>query len=64
MEAPKNAAWLILTLVIDEAASQFVINPWTAYGLIEDLQVTKSEYLLQFVAGLGVGRHVIQMAKH
>jgi trans-2-enoyl-CoA reductase len=64
VEVPEDAAWPVPDSVTDEAASQFVINPWTAYGLIEDLQVPKGEYLLQTAAGSVLGRQVIQMAKH
>ena len=64
VEVPEDAVWPVPDSVTDEAASQFVINPWTAYGLIEDLQVPKGEYLLQTAAGSVLGRHVIQMAKH
>jgi NADPH:quinone reductase-like Zn-dependent oxidoreductase len=64
VEISEDAAWPVPDSVTDEAASQFVINPWTAYGVIEDLQVPKGEYLLQTAAGSVLGRHVIQMAKH
>ena len=64
VEISEDAAWPVPDSVTDEAASQFVINPWTAYGLIEDLRMPKGEYLLQTAAGSALGRHVIQMAKH
>lgn len=50
--------------VSDEVAAQFVINPWTVYGLVKDLAIPKGEYLLQTAAGSVLGRQVIQLAKH
>ena len=64
VEVPEDVAWPVPDSVTDEAASQFVINPWTAYGLIEDMRVPNGEYLFQTAAGSVVGRHVIRMAKH
>ena len=64
VEIPEDTAWPVPDSVTDEAASQFMMNPWTAYGLIEDLRVPKGEYLLQTGAASVIGRLVIQMAKH
>ncbi|MCO5562518.1 hypothetical protein L7F22_016145 [Adiantum nelumboides] len=50
--------------VSDEAAAQFFLNPWTAYGLLDDQAVPMGEYLLQTAASSSVGRQVIQIAKH
>ncbi|MCO5579213.1 hypothetical protein L7F22_033067 [Adiantum nelumboides] len=50
--------------VSDEAAAQFFLNPWTAYGLLDDQAVPMGEYLLQTAASSSVGRSVIQIAKH
>eukprot|EP00250_Pteridium_aquilinum_P033071 c5171_g1_i1 orf=625-1695(-) len=48
----------------DEAASLFVISPWTVYGLLQDLAVPRGEFLLQTAGGSVIGRLVIQLAKH
>ena len=40
----------------DEVASQFIINPWTVYGLLKDLAVPRGEYILQTAAGSVLGR--------
>lgn len=50
--------------ISDEVAAQFVINPWTVYGMLKDLAVPKEEYVLQTAAGSVLGRQVIQLAKH
>lgn len=50
--------------ISDEIAAQFVINPWTVYGMLKDLDVPKGEYILQTAAGSVLGRQVIQLAKH
>ncbi|EIE20823.1 NAD(P)-binding protein [Coccomyxa subellipsoidea C-169] len=49
--------------VSDESASQFLINPVTAYGFLETLKVPEGEYLLQTAAGSAIGRQLIVMAK-
>lgn len=56
--------WAVPDTISDEAAAQFVINPWTVYGMLSDLQVPKGEYVLQTAAGSVLGRQVIQLAKH
>lgn len=48
----------------DAVAAQFVINPWTLYGMLYDLQIPKGKYLLQTAAGSVLGRQCIQLAKH
>lgn len=50
--------------ISNEAASLFVISPWTVYGLLCDLAIPKGEYLLQTAGGSFIGRLVIQLAKH
>ncbi|EFJ08916.1 hypothetical protein SELMODRAFT_428449 [Selaginella moellendorffii] len=58
----------MLTLVPDsvsnEVAAQFVLNPWTAVGLMRDLHVPEGDFMLQTAAGSMLGRLVIQLAKH
>lgn len=50
--------------VSDEAAAQFIVNPWTAMGLLERLEVPEGEYLLQTAAASSVGRLLIQLARY
>jgi NADPH:quinone reductase-like Zn-dependent oxidoreductase len=50
--------------VSDEAAAQFWVNPLTAFGFLDVLQVPKGEYLLQSAAGSTLGRELIQLCKH
>eukprot|EP00899_Mesostigma_viride_P024510 jgi/Mesvir1/5243/Mv15364-RA.1 len=50
--------------VSDEAAAQFLVNPWTVYGMLRVLAVPKGEWLLQTAAGSVLGRQMIQLAKH
>ena len=40
------------------------VNPVTAYGLLETLQVPKGEWVLQTAAGSVLGRVFIALAKH
>lgn len=60
----EDMAWPVPDTISDSAAAQFVINPWTVYGMLSDLQVPKGEYVLQTAAGSVLGRQVIQLAKH
>ncbi|CAK9256638.1 unnamed protein product [Sphagnum jensenii] len=50
--------------VSDDAAAQYLINPWTAYGLLSEIGVKEGEYLLQTAAASVIGRQVIQICKH
>lgn len=50
--------------VSDEVAAQFIVNPWTAMGLLDRLEIPKGEYLLQTAAASSLGRLIIQLAKH
>eukprot|EP01018_Ginkgo_biloba_P003551 Gb_16896 [translate_table: standard] len=47
----------------DDVAAQFVINPWTVYGMLHDLSIPPGKYLLQTAAGSVLGRQCIQLAK-
>jgi NADPH:quinone reductase-like Zn-dependent oxidoreductase len=60
----EELVWAVPDSISDEAAAQFVINPWTLYGMLTDLKVPKGEYVLQTAAGSVLGRQVIQLAKH
>jgi trans-2-enoyl-CoA reductase len=50
--------------VDDAAAAQFVVNPFTAYVMIQELAIPQGKYLLQTAGGSTLGRQVIQMCKH
>ena len=56
--------WPVPDYLSDEVAAQFVINPWTSYSLLKDLQVPKGEYVVQSAAGSTLGKQVISLAKH
>ncbi|CAK9214360.1 unnamed protein product [Sphagnum troendelagicum] len=60
----QELVWPVPDSISDEAAAQFVINPWTVYGILTDLKVPKGEYVLQTAAGSVLGRQLIQLAKH
>lgn len=60
----EDYVWPVPDSVSDEVAAQFVINPWTAFGLVADLQIPKGEYLLQTAAASVLGRYVILLAQH
>ncbi|KAL0054993.1 hypothetical protein WJX82_005540 [Trebouxia sp. C0006] len=49
--------------VDDDMAAQFLINPVTAYGFLEVMQVPKGEYLLQQAANSVLGKELISMAQ-
>ena len=48
----------------DEAAAQFVVNPWTAYSMLKDLNVPRGEYMIQSAAGSTLGKQMISLANH
>jgi len=56
--------WPVPDDMSDEVAAQFVINPFTSYSLLHELQVPKGEYLLQSAAGSTIGKQLITLAKH
>ncbi|KXN71471.1 GroES-like protein [Conidiobolus coronatus NRRL 28638] len=49
--------------VSDEAAAQAIVNPVTAYALLDKLNVPQGDYVLQTAAGSVLGRIFIQFAK-
>ena len=49
--------------VSDEAAAQFLVNPVTVVGMLDELAVPTGEYLLQSAAGSTLGRLMIALAK-
>ena len=49
--------------VSDDAAAQFLVNPVTAVGMLDELAVPAGEYLLQSAAGSTLGRQVIARAQ-
>ncbi|KAH9552104.1 hypothetical protein CY35_09G046200 [Sphagnum magellanicum] len=60
----QELVWPVPDSISDEAAAQFVVNPWTVYGMLTDLKVPKGEYVLQTAAGSVLGRQLIRLAKH
>jgi NADPH2:quinone reductase len=64
MLAPGAALVTVPDGVGDEAAAQLVVNPLTAWVLIEEeLAVRPGEWLLQNAAGSTLGRVVLQLAR-
>ncbi|MDX6556703.1 MAG: hypothetical protein QOD86_2898 [Miltoncostaeaceae bacterium] len=62
--APAAALVPVPDAVPDEAAAQLVVNPLTAWVLIEEeLAVRPGEWLLQNAAGSTLGRVVLQLAR-
>lgn len=64
VEAKEEDLLLLPDSLSDEVAAQYVVNPWTLYGLVKEQEVPKGEYLLQNGSGSVVGRQVIQLAKY
>eukprot|EP00744_Colponema_vietnamica_P003299 GILI01005077.1.p1 GENE.GILI01005077.1~~GILI01005077.1.p1 ORF type:complete len:361 (+),score=121.06 GILI01005077.1:69-1085(+) len=56
--------FVIPDTVSDEAASQFVVNPFTAWLMLHELNVPQGEYFIQTAAGSVLGRQLIQMCKY
>ena len=50
--------------VSTEAASQFLVNPGTVLGFLDELQIPQGKYLVQSAAGSVLGRQLIQLAKY
>jgi trans-2-enoyl-CoA reductase len=61
---PEDLVWPVPDYLSDETAAQFIINPWTSYGMLKDLAVPAGEYVLQSAAGSALGKQVIKLAKH
>eukprot|EP00884_Botryococcus_braunii_P004266 jgi/Botrbrau1/13840/Bobra.0056s0077.1 len=49
--------------ISDEAAAMFVVNPLTAFGLLEDLRAPTGSHVIQTAAGSVLGRMFNQLAK-
>ena len=49
--------------VSDESAAQFLVNPVTVVGMLEELAAPRGEYILQSAAGSTLGRMMITVAK-
>lgn len=57
--------WPVPDAMSDEQATQFVINPWTSYSLLKQLQpVPPGEFVVQTAAGSSVGKQLSSLAKH
>lgn len=48
----------------DEAACQFTVNPLTALGFLDDLEVPQGEWVLSNAAASVLGRMFIKLCKH
>ncbi|BDA41741.1 Enoyl-[acyl-carrier-protein] reductase, mitochondrialial [Coccomyxa sp. Obi] len=49
--------------ISNEDAAQYLVNPVTALGFLEDLRIPKGKYLLQNAANSVLGRQIISLAK-
>ena len=49
--------------VTDESAAQFLVNPVTVVGMLEEIAAPPGEYVLQSAAGSTLGRQLITVAK-
>lgn len=58
VEVKEEGLFTLPDSISDEVAAQFVVNTWTLYGLVKDLDVPKGEYLLQNAAGSVIGRYL------
>lgn len=57
--------WPVPVEMSYEQDAQFVINPWTAYVMLNKLQpVPKGGYIIQTAAGSTLGKQVISLANH
>ena len=61
--APAAQILPVPDVVSDETAAQFVVNPLTAWAMIEELKIEKGEWLLQTAAGSTLGRIILQLAR-
>lgn len=60
----EKLVWPVPDGMSDDAAAQFVINPWTTYSMLKDLEAPKGEYIIQSAANSALGKQVISLAKH
>ena len=60
----EKLVWPVPDDMSDETAAQFVINPWTSYSMLKDLQVPKGDYMIQSAANSTLGKQIISLAKH
>ncbi len=51
--------WPLPDSMSNEMITQFVVNPWTMYGMLIDLKVPTGEYVLQTRTGLVSSKHLI-----
>ncbi|KAK9863311.1 hypothetical protein WJX84_004944 [Apatococcus fuscideae] len=63
LTAPADVLVHVPDRLSDKAASQFVVNPLTAFGLVTVAAVPKGGWLLQTGAGSVLGRQLIIIAK-
>ena len=53
-----NQIWMMTLYIAEPSLMQFYVNPCTAAGMLDVLQVPKGEWLLQSAAGSVLGRQV------
>lgn len=63
IEVAEEDVVAVPSTVSDESAAQYLINPWTAYGLVTEIDVPEGGYLLQTAAASTIGRQIIQLCK-
>lgn len=57
IEVAEEDVVAVPSTVSDESAAQYLINPWTAYGLVTEIDVPEGGYLLQTAAASTIGRY-------
>lgn len=60
---PATQAVLVPDAMADNVAAQFVVNPLTAWIMLDELNLSEGDWVLQTAAGSTLGRLVIQLAK-
>lgn len=60
---PATQAVLVPDAMADNVAAQFVVNPLTAWIMLDELNLAEGDWVLQTAAGSTLGRLVIQLAK-
>lgn len=57
IEVAEDDVVAVPSTLSDETAAQYLINPWTAYGLLTEVDVPEGGYLLQTAASSTIGRY-------
>lgn len=65
MCVPAKDVWPVPDAMTDEQASQFIVNPWTAYNLMKQLlPVPPGKFIVLTAAGSTLGRMLVSLAAH